>query len=82
MFLLMSVCSQGGFYVTITHDTFDLTVQAQKNPCPPPTLTLDLETPQSSKTSDLGPIFGTPLVTSGGHHWRTVQTRSFEDPLE
>ena len=76
MFLLMSVYSQGGPYVTITHDTLDLTVQAQNNPCPP-SQTSDLETAQPSKTSELGPIFGTPVVTSGGNHWRTVRICSF-----
>ena len=36
------------------------------------------------QTSDFGPLPALPslLVTSGCHHWRPVQTCSFEDPQE
>ena len=61
--------------MTITHDALDLTVQASTSPGP-----------LLPQTSHLGPLaLASPLalmlVTSGGHHWRSVQTGSFEDPM-
>ena len=66
--------------MTITHDALDLSVQ-------PPSLTYqtwDLSQAHPSpipqtplQTSHMGP--SPKLVTSGGHHWRPVQTCSFED---
>ena len=61
-----SVCPQGDSHVTITQDAMDLTVHGPH-------------------TSDMEPPWPWPwpcplLVTSGGHHWRPVQTFSLEDP--
>ena len=76
----MSLSVQGGPHVTITHDALDLSVQrpsltyqtwdpSQAHPSPIP------QTPL--QTSHMGP--NPKLATSGGHHWRPVQTCSFED---
>ena len=83
MFSHVSFCHsiQVGSHVTITHDPFDLCVQ-------PSPMALTLASPWTWHLT----VEGTPLwtwtslyrdrllVTSGGHHWRSVQTYSFQDP--
>ena len=64
----------GGSHVTIIHDALDLTVrpfwpQSHQHSHPPIS---DMSLP--------GPGSSPPLVTSGGHYWRPVQTCSLEDP--
>ena len=60
--------------MTVTLDALDLTIQSFLSPC---------------WTTDLGPWPGPAhrhqtqlplLLTSGGHHWRPIQTCSFDDP--
>ena len=60
-----------GLHVIITHDTLNLTVQ-------PPPRHETWNTPQSCPL-DMQPL-GPPLLTSGGHHWRYVQTYSLHLP--
>ena len=68
----LSFCSGGsGVFVTITHDRY----------LPPP-LKSDLGTyplPLPHLTEDLGTYPFPLLLTSGGHHWRPVQTCSLEN---
>ena len=71
-------------YVTINHDALDLTVQALW-PCTPPPksdlIPLDIRTGTSPAPLNIrspSPM----LVTSEGHHWRSVQTCTFEDSLQ
>ena len=69
--------------VSVCLSTLDLTVQV-----PPAAIPLDIRHSKPPVPSPPPPDIrhGTPpalalllLVTSGGHHWRTVQTCSFED---
>ena len=57
-----------GSHVTITHDPFDITVQAPASGPSPGHVTL----------LDLGPP-SPLLVTSGCHHWRPVEASSLRD---
>ena len=73
MFSVMSVhqsvilTTEGASHVTITHDALDLTIQRH---------------PQHGVSLHRDPWAWNLIieVTSGGHHWRHVQTCSFEDP--
>ena len=61
-----------GPHVTITHDALDLTVKAL-----PQTWDMGTPQPQPPQTWDMGIPHSAPmLVTSGGHHWRPVETCS------
>ena len=81
---------QGCRHVTITQDALELTVQgayalALAPPPPPDIRPSDMEslsTNPALQTSDMGPLQSQLplLVTSSGHHWRPVQTCSFEEP--
>ena len=56
-----------GPHLTITHDALGLTVQGPPPALPPPNI-------------DMGPPQSHPLlVISGDHHWKPVQTCSFDD---
>ena len=57
------VCLQGWSHVVITQNALDLTVHQP----PPPT----------RHRASLGRKLHSPLVTSGGHHWRPVQLDHF-----
>ena len=74
----LSVClSHKESHVAITHDALDLTVQP--SPALAPALLFQTWDPQPRPhPSYIGPH--PLLVTSGGHHWRPVQTCSLEDP--
>ena len=78
IFSVMSVCPSvhRGSHVTITHDALDLIVQDPiLAPASPAHQTWGPLSPASGhQTWDPRP----PLVTSGGHHWRPVQTCSLE----
>ena len=83
--------STGDPHVTITHDPLDPTLQGPLALTPAPWISnmvpLDIRygTPiPRPRTSGMGPPVSTlapPLVISGGHHWRPVQTCSLEDQL-
>ena len=61
-----SLGGEGGPHVTITHGTLYLAVQA---PHPPQAWNLNVQGLPSPS-----------LLTSGGHHWRRVQTCSLQNP--
>ena len=69
------------FHVTITHDAFDFTVQGPQLWPHSSHLEMRHGTPQHIRPeTPLAPAPALPtalLVTSGGDHWRPVQTRSF-----
>ena len=79
---LSIILSTGGSHVIIIYDVLDLTVQLPTNP--PPVLAyhgtlLDWHNPLPTPT--WYPLaLAQPPVLSGGHHWRPVQTCSFQDP--
>ena len=79
----LSFCSHRGPHVTITHDALDLSVQSPLGlpPSPghgdPPKFQPPKPAPPNMGHGD--PLTPAPLiVTSGGHHWRPVQTYSLD----
>ena len=75
----LPVCSQGVPNLTITHDALDVTVHS----IPSPTTSARHQTwypLHRHQTWETLPSPSPRLATSDGHHWRPVQTCSFENP--
>ena len=68
MFSVVFVCPQGGI---ITHDALEFTMQGPISTVPPP--------PRHGTLPYRDPALSPPLVASGSHEWRPVQTWSLED---
>ena len=66
----------GGPHMTIANDSLDLIVQCPTQPC----IRHGTRAPKTLNKGTPRLALGLLLVTSGGHHWRPVQTCSLRTP--